>query len=203
MNQVLKERLRENEQVVWQGKPEDIKLFEKPFPGRIFTMWAVSVLLLVFTGWYSFSYGPAKELEPTLLRNVGIFCTVLAAYIAVSPFLAIRKMHNKVAYCITTERFIAYTPNSKSPRFQFREFDDFTEVTVEKLSTGKYNMYIGPISKGLRGRSRDGVINYNDTMKMDPLVFTSISDPQGACACLPDHITIHGDDVKMLSSNAA
>ena len=38
MNQILKERLRENEQVVWQGKPEDIKLFEKPFPGRIFTM---------------------------------------------------------------------------------------------------------------------------------------------------------------------
>ena len=78
MNQILKERLRENEQVVWQGKPEDIKLFEKPFPGRIFTMWAVSVLLLVFTGWYSFSYGPAKELEPTLLRNVGIFCTAVS-----------------------------------------------------------------------------------------------------------------------------
>ena len=201
MNQILKGKLSSGEEILWEGQPESIKLFEKPFQGRIVASWVLGAVILIFALWYFFLFGPANNHPMKHMAEVSVVCMLFSLFLLVSPFLEIRNMTENIRYCITNQRMIAYHAK-KSSKFQYRYFEDFTEASVESLDTGTYNFCMGPRTKEAIGRSRNNLIPFDESYRMEPLVYSSVSDIDGLLRCLPSYIKVEGIPAASLNKAA-
>ena len=192
MNQLLKDRLRPGEKILWQGHPAGVKLMEPAFRLKNIVIWFFAALFAVSAIWYTGFYAPAAGIGMAFAVKVGGFCLILGGYIAVTPFLARRNLEQNICYCMTTERMIAYRRKGETIRFQSRDYVDFAEASVEYLSSGKANLYLGPQTLSARLELLNELLPAREEDRMMSLTFTSIVDIEGACRCLPAYIKIDG-----------
>lgn len=192
MYQLLKDRLRPGEKVLWQGHPAGIRLMDPAFRLKNMIIWFFAALFIVSAVWYAGFYAPAAGIAMSFSVKVGAFCLALGGYIAATPFLARRNLEQNICYCMTTERMIAFRRKGETVRFQSRDFVDFAEASVEYLDSGKANLYLGPKTLTARLELLNELLPAREEDRMMPLSFTSIVDIEGACRCLPTYIKIDG-----------
>lgn len=192
MNQLLQDRLRPGEKVLWQGHPAGIRLMDPAFRLKNLIVWSFAVLFAAAAVWYAGFYAPAAGIEMGFAAKVSFFSLALGGYIAATPFLCRRNLEQNICYCMTTERMIAYRVKGETIRFQSRDYVDFAEASVEYLASGKANLYLGPKTFAARLELLNELLSAREEDRMMPLTFASIVDIEGACRCLPTYIKIDG-----------
>lgn len=183
--------LRNDETILWEGRPSDISLLEAPYTFKVMICWVVSGLLIVFGCWY-LSISSVGASSPQIDHwIIGCIAIVVGIYLLCIPFVSINRLKNKTHYYITNQRFVAYCDNGSTMTCTYRELTNMTEITIETIGKNRYNIYIGTMDKKLRSHTRDPISNYMEEQKMLPLSFHSVSNAYNCTDVLPDYISIH------------
>lgn len=147
MDKKLREYLRENEQVRWQGRPEPFALLEGSSKAKILRTWIVTAVVVCgILVWY---FGYAE-------KNAGFLglMLIIAAVIMISPIMERRNLQGQT-YWITNERVILCT---RDKSFFYMNLDEIDEIRVVRdksdhgcLALGK--IVFEDIDKQLRWRA--------------------------------------------------
>jgi hypothetical protein len=191
MSEKLSAILNPDEQVLWEGSPNKVALFEKPYPGILATRWVACAIVTALALVYWLYMPTVSSIDPSRARNIFIIILLSCAAIALSPVFSVGRLSQTVRYCITNQRFLAYKTNNDV--IQYRDLADITEVTISPLPTGYANLFIGPINKSIRKRVHDNIYPYKEANKLEPMVFASIEAVDRACSKLPSHIKVNYD----------
>ena len=183
--------LLKGERVLWEGKPQKMKLIEAPFTAGIIIRWvaAICVFLGAFRYW---THTSTIVMETSLRMNVTIFIAIIGIIIAARPFLDIKNLENNFRYIITDRRAIAIRQKGKDKFFtQIRDLSDFTEALVVEGEGGRGSLVIGIATDAvLRKQRKDLSPTQTAGEELDPLSFYSIYAPDDAAKALPAHIKV-------------
>lgn len=147
MDKKLREYLRENEQVRWQGRPEPFALLEGSSKAKILRTWIITAAVVcAVLVWY---FGYAEKSAGFL----GLLL-IIAALIMISPIVERRNLMGQT-YWITNERVILCT---RDKSFFYMNLDEIDEIRVVRdksdhgcLALGK--IVFEDIDKQLRWRA--------------------------------------------------
>lgn len=70
MKQLLQDRLRPGEKVLWQGHPAGIRLMDPAFRLKNVIVWAFAALFAAAAVWYAGFYAPAAGIEMAFAAKV-------------------------------------------------------------------------------------------------------------------------------------
>lgn len=189
MDQFVKEKLREDEEVLWEGRPQNVQLLEKAYKNNLFTRWAMSILAVIVAGAYAV-YGIGKEFETSSIVLVCSLIVIGALGSAIAPFFMKGNLEKNYYYFITSQRFIAYKAGL-NPRIDWREIDDVKEATIEMIDANTGNIFIGPKNKAAYKNLRIDICpNYNEEYKNQTLPFCSVGHPMDAYDAFPKSIKV-------------
>lgn len=189
MDEYIKNSMLDGEKIIWTGRPQKVKLLEKPFQNSIFARWAVGAAILIFSVWYS-SYAVEMAIEGDRVRNFVIILIAIAAVIALGPLWTVRKLQSKCIYCITNQRAIIFFAVNPI-KMKFRMLEDVSSVSYEDLPNGCGTVYIGEKTDKARKMSRLQSTNANIPDQDLPLIFYSVDSPAEVCR----HITKRQDKI--------
>lgn len=107
MEQKMKERLREDEQLLWIGKPGSRKIMDSPDKTKVIIAWSVLALFLVVSFGYlvPFLVKGGDSLGKILVMLV--FVNVTPMLIATRPLLDKRRLDKETIYAVTDKRILA------------------------------------------------------------------------------------------------
>ena len=183
--------LLKGERVLWEGKPQKIKLLEAPFTSAIMIRWvaAIGVLLMAVKYWM---YAETIFIEPSLRMNITGFIIIIALIIAARPFLDIKNLENNFRYIITDRRAITIRQKGKDRFFtQIRNLSDFAEAVVVQGQNGSGSLIIGPVTEAvLRKQRKDLLPIQTEEEAMHPLSFYNVYAPDEAARVLPANINV-------------
>lgn len=185
MEEYVTKNLQNGEKILWTGTPSDVKLLEAPYTLGIICRWVLAAVLVVFSIWYQI-YSAAADISTKQALTFGAVLILCAAYLALDPIRVVSRLKKKTLYCITSQRVIACY-QSRSMKLKFRTLDELDEISVELLSTGCGNLYLG--RKGRRA-AKLARVQYSmaEMMERDeemPLVFYSIKEPENVRRMIP------------------
>lgn len=148
MDNALKEILRENEHVCWQGKPATLRILERGVKFQTLRKW---ILTVAFTTGLLVVYCSANENWST--GFIGLVALV-AAVILASPFMEVHSVQ-KCRYYITDQRAIL---QARDKTFYYMNLDEIDEYrVVEDLADEKClvlgSILFPEINKQLRWRA--------------------------------------------------
>lgn len=135
MDKELREHLREQEQVRWQGRPESFPLLEGSLKAQILRNWLVTgAAVCALLVWYFTAYED---------KNAGFLGLVLiiGALIAVSPIMERRNLQGQT-YWVTNERVIMRT---RDRSFYYMNLDEIDEVRVVRDKANHDCLALGSI----------------------------------------------------------
>lgn len=185
MENYVTRNLQNGETILWSGTPSNVKLLEAPFTVGIICRWILAAVLLVFAIWYQF-YCQTTGISSRQAVVFGAVLILCAVYLALDPIRVVGRLKKKTLYCVTNQRVIACY-QARSMKMKFRTLDELDETSVELLSTGCGNLYLG--HKGKRAAKLARVqYSMNEMMERDeemPLVFYSIKEPENVRHILP------------------
>lgn len=181
--------LRNDEKILWEGHPSQLSLLESPYWAKTLLQWFFGALFVAL-GCLQLS---ALYIDMRTPQTAQIFMSCIAILFGVClfciPFFTINRL-NKTRYYITNQRFVACCGTGVNMTCTYRELPDMTEMTIETISTNRYNIHIGAMNKTLRIHARDKIQNYTDNQKMLPLTFHSVVNAYNCTDVLPDYISI-------------
>ena len=120
MDKELREYLREDEQVRWQGRPEPFPLLEGSIKNRILRTWIVTgVVVCGLLVWYFNFY------EDKSAGFLGLML-IIAALIVISPVMERRNLLGQ-SYWITNQRVILRTRDNS---YYYMNLDGIDEIRV-------------------------------------------------------------------------
>lgn len=181
MENYIQSNLQPNEIVIWMGRPEEVRLLEKPFHIPILAKWIVSALLVVFCVAY-FGFATHYGFDMMLTRNLIIGVLVIAAILVITPLFSLRKLKN-CYYCITNQRaMILY--DMKPVIVRSRDLSRVRSFSYDLLSTGCGTLYIGERTKKSQWASREQSTSHDLPEEDMPLMFHSVRNPIGLCDAL-------------------
>lgn len=189
-HQNLSHILRDDETVVWESRPQNIRMMEAPFNRSIFLQMVCAAALVAFAVWYVLVSAPANAIPATRAYLVSTVLILLGVALAIRPMRTVQKLENGTRYYITNQRFIATYGSGLSLRVNYREFEDIHEALIDVTGKGRANIFIGPMNKELFAHSRDMVHDYTKDEKGTAMVFYSVEDAFSACDFFPSHIAI-------------
>lgn len=182
--------LRDGETVVWESRPQNIRMMEAPFMRSIWLHMTGAIVLIAAALWFALSAAPAHGVSITTTYVVATILVLLGIYLAIRPMRIVQNLENRTHYYITNQRFIATYASPFSMRVNYRELDDISEMLIDVTGKGRANLFIGPCSKEMFAHGRDLVHNYSPAEKGTTMVFYSIDNAFASCDCLPTHIAI-------------
>lgn len=189
-NQDLTHILRDGETVVWESRPQNIRMMEAPFVRSILLQMACAVILVCFALWYALILAPANGTLSTSAYLISTILILIGVYLAIVPMRTVQKLENKTHYYITNQRFIATYRSVLALHVNYREFDDITEMLIDVTGKGRANLFIGPTSKEMFAHCRDMVHNYSPEEKDKTMIFYSVGNAFDSCDFVPAHIAI-------------
>lgn len=134
MDKELRDYLRDNEQVRWQGRPEPFPLLEGSSKAKILRTWIVTgVIVCALLVWY---FGYAE-------KNAGFLglMLIIAALIMISPFTERRNLLGQ-NYWITNQRVILRT---RDKSFYYMNLDGIDEIQVVRDKSDNGCLALGKI----------------------------------------------------------
>lgn len=189
-NQNLSHILRDGETVVWESRPQNIRMMEAPFHRSIIIQMICAVALVVFAVWYVLVSAPANAIPTSRAYILSAVLVLIGLYLAIHPMRTVQKLENSTHYYITNQRFIATYGSGLSLRVNYREFEDIHEALIDVTGKGRANIFIGPMNKEVFAHSRDMVHDYTKEEKNTAMVFYSVENAFSACDFFPSHIAI-------------
>ena len=189
MDEYIKKQLRENEVILWEGRPHKVQIFEKAYMGHLINKWIISVILCALAGAYVlYASGLEYEMKGTVL--VTSILLICAIGIAISPILMKGSLEKYYRYYITNERFIAYKA-SINPHIDWREIGDVKAASIEMIDATHGNIFIGPKNKGaIKGLRMDVRATYSEEYKNRTLPFCSVEHAMDAYDFFPSSIKV-------------
>ena len=134
MDKELREYLRENEQVCWQGRPEPFPLLEGSIKNQILRVWIVTAVVVCgILVWY---FGYAEKSAGVL----GLML-IIAALIVVSPIIERRNLQGQT-YWITNQRVIMRT---RDKSFYYMNLNGIDEIRVVRDKSNNGCLVLGKI----------------------------------------------------------
>lgn len=184
MDKKLKEYLRENEQVCWQGHPESFPILEGSLKNKILRTWIVTAVVLCgILVWY---FGYAE-------KNTGVLglVIIIAALIMVSPFMEKRNLQGQ-NYWITNQRVILRTRDNS---FYYMNLDEIDEIQVVRNKTDNGCLALGSIvfedvDKQLRWRAchpKEDMQGRGDSECVLGMILYDLKDVDRAAELLKKH----------------
>lgn len=183
--------LRHGENILWESRPTAVPLLEAPYTFRVLLRWIISILLVVFGYWCLVRPEALWQMSRHTHLLIGCASLCIAVYLFFSPFVNIHRLKNNTYYYITDQRFIACCNGRNDLICTYRELTDMTEMTIETIGKGRYNIHIGAMDSGRSIHARDKIQNYDAHQKMMPLTFHSVVDAYNCTDFLPDYICIN------------
>jgi len=194
---ILQNQLRPGEKVLWSGRPQKIKLMEAPYNVMNIINWLIALAVFALVCWYCYDICTSSHIVDIPLSKVTVFLVVVGCVIVfamASPWFAVRRMQNNYYYFITNYRAIAAYDSWSDVRVNYRDYQDISEVAVEKLSTGNSCIYIGNKTAGSNRKTRAIIFGSESAqdMRVNPLIFYSIENAEAALKAMPDNLNKKG-----------
>lgn len=107
MEQILQKTLRDNEKVLWFGRPTKTKLLRSPDRVSQYVAWIITAVMTLFSFgvFLPFAIADNKSIGIILIGLVPMIGIPLA--VAVRPYLDKKLLEQKTIYAITDQRIIA------------------------------------------------------------------------------------------------
>ena len=172
--------LKEEEEVLWAGRPEGVKLLEMPFGTAIIVRWAICLVILAVFLWYRFIFFPTSAAQSVNANVVLVVGVVIALFVALMPIMDIRKLNKKCYYYITNLRAISLTTGS-SGKLKDKLYSDVSEISYDLIvdeSAERGIVFVGKKLKNSFKKARTSALTPpTDEDKARPLVFYSVPTP--------------------------
>jgi len=182
----IQENLNEGEAVLWSGRPVGITLLESPHGSPIIIRWIVCLVFAVVALWYGLIYVPGNENITTNGIVIMLIIIALAIFVAIRPLMEVSKLSRKCFYYITDRRALILIKGNIDI-VKGKLLADAPEITTDKLSEGRGNIYIGKKAANSDKRARFSTLlppqPEEDIDK--PFVFYSVADPDDVLKYFP------------------
>ena len=188
MEEILKSKLEEGEEILWIGCPESFETMDKTHKKFLTIRSCVHaaiglalILVLIITAKRA---GAAPK--PLLLGIVAIFC----AYIIAAPFLDANTIRKKVQYAVTNKRMIVYRDELSSAYYA-----DIEEGAFRTDEDGHVSFLCGPDALKLastkwRGAAVTPCRKDNETGKCASFVLYAIPEAEKVKAIVAEYLTL-------------
>ena len=189
---LIRDKLNDNETVLWSGKPFGVKLLEAPFGSPIIVRWIICLVIAVVALWYGLIYVPGNDSVSTNGTAIMLVILVIVIFFAIRPLMDISRLNGKCFYFITDRRALVLVKGN-SETVKERSLADLSEITMDTISEGRGNIYIGTKAKNSEKRARFSVLvpPQIDENEEKPLVFYSVANPDEVIGCFP---TVNNND---------
>ena len=182
MEQILQKTLRNNEKVLWFGRPTKTKLLRSPDRVSQYVAWIITAVMTLFSFgvFLPFAIADNKSIGIILIGLVPMIGIPLA--VAVRPYLDKKLLEQKTIYAITDQRIIAVVKSNvmTMPR------DQKVTCAVECRDGGAgnvcFNAAIGREAGKSRANAVMGIKKGND--RVVGLLFFHVSDPDAVVSAL-------------------
>ena len=182
LKDLVQNDLNEGEVILWAGRPTGIKLLDMPYGTSVILRWLIGVVFVVFALWYRFIFLSSSENVSTNGNVIMLVCLVIAAIIALLPYMDILKLKNKCSYYITNQRALTLIKGSSDKRiFKEKNLIKISEITSDIIADNRGNIYIGEKLRNSFSKARGSVLSplskQEDDEKDRPLIFHSVEAP--------------------------
>ena len=137
MTDSMKLELKENETLLWSGKPDAFTVFDKVHKKHylitIIICSIIDVALIALYTSYALSHGTGIKIPVLLIINA---CCLVPAL----DFISVVKKIRTFVYCFTDQRIIQFSENAKAKDIAY---SDITVSSIAKDSEGISSLLIG------------------------------------------------------------
>ena len=188
----VNEHLANDETVLWEGRPQNMKLFEGHYGSTLLVRWVLCAIIIAISVWY-YTFAQTRGVTTNRAMLISGAMDLFAVYNIIKPFLDLRTLANRTHYFITNRRFIIFKNAGINSGIASRKFEDMTEATLVTYKNGCGSLYIGPMTKEIykNSRSQPQYDSMSADTSMFPIVFYSVADPKEIAPLLPKTIELH------------
>ena len=185
---LIKEDLNEGEEVIWAGRPTQIKLLDMPYGSSIIIRWIICLVIVVFALWYGLIFVTSAENLRVSSNTIMLVCILIAAFIALRPVMDVSKLQKKCCYFITNQRAITIISGS-TRKFKDKLFADVSDIAYDIIADDRGNVYIGPKLKNSQSKARVSALTPtmdSEEEKNRPHIFYNVAEPAEVVKFFPD-----------------
>lgn len=175
MEQKLQTTLKDNEKVLWFGRPTKSKLFQSPDRISQYVAWGVMILMtiLAFGVFLPYALSVGKSTGIILIGLVPMLFVPLA--VAIRPYLDKKILEQNTIYAITDQRIIAVVKDNVMTMSRAQPLNNTIESRDGNSGNICFNAAIGKPEKNSRANAVLGFKRGNDSVA--GLLFFHVSNP--------------------------
>lgn len=182
MEQILQKTLRDNEKVLWFGRPTKTKLLQSPDRVSQYVAWIVTAALTLFAFgvFLPFAIADNKSIGIILIGLVPMIGIPLA--VAVRPYLDKKLLEQNTIYAVTDQRIIAVVKSNVMTISRDQKVTCAVECRDGGAGNVCFNAAIGQQASKSRATAVTGMKKGND--RVVGMLFFHVSDPDAVLTAL-------------------
>ena len=186
LNELIRDSLHDEEEILWAGRPEGMKLLEAPYGTPIIIRWIICLILAAAALWYGLIYIPSSAGSGVNTNVVMVIWLAIVIAIALWPLMDVNKLKRKCAYFITDQRALTFVTGS-SGKLKDMFYTAVSEITFDIIEGDRGNVYVGKKLKNSPQKARISAFTppVDSEEEQRPLIFYSVINPEEIVSKFP------------------
>ena len=187
MEQQLREHLKEDEQLLWSGRPEAFETLDRTNRSGIITGLVIKALVSLAI---LAAYIIAVQRQGSFSPGVVVIILAFAAFALASPFLTARRLRRKTIYGLTDKRIMRYGSFEGAV-----PYERIRSAVLRTDEDGHTSLLCGPKTVGLeprkwRSQADAPFINSEDDPEAVRVLLYAVPMSDGFKEILEKHLTL-------------